>query len=233
MAKVRIIEAFEPKKKVKTAITGFAGVGFVGNTALMYTARVKGYRLLAYVKSPLVPSMMLLVNGVPTPPFRIYIDDKDSLLFIITETMVPSQNSWSIIQELMIWLEGKGVKEYISFEGIPFSTPSQQTLGFTTGDMDLEKLNIQPTGEGAITGLNATLMEKAMDKKRDWTSIFIPARFVNNIDYQGAIDAVDIINRMFELDVDISPLMKRLESIQKVAQSQIPMKKKGILDRIF
>jgi len=75
--KVDIIEVSPVRKNKPTAILGFTGPGFIGSTALMYMVRTKGFTQRAQVKSHLIPPMMLLIGGTPTPVFRIYGDDKD------------------------------------------------------------------------------------------------------------------------------------------------------------
>lgn len=229
MAEVEIVEAIKLKEKPHTVVMGFAGAGFIGNTSLMYAARSRGYRKVAHVKSHLIPPMMLLVQGEPTRPFRIYTDKEGKLLFVITETIIPAVNSWPICIELMRWLKDIGVEEFISIEGLPFAAPGRQAFGYTTGKRDISQYGIQETGEGAVSGLNACMMEEAIEKGIDWSTIFVPTRIVNNIDYEGAATALDILNKMFNLGVDISPLQQRAETLKKSTER----KKPGILDRLF
>lgn len=229
MAKVEIVEAIKLKEKPHTVVLGFAGAGFIGNTSLMYAARSKGFRKVAHIKSHLIPPMMLLVQGEPTRPFRIYTDKEGKLLFILTETIIPAENSWPICIELMRWLKDKGVEEFVSIEGLPFAAPGRQAFGYTSGDRDISQYGIQETGEGAVSGLNACLMEEALEDDIDWSSIFVPTRIVNNIDYEGAATALEILNRMFNIGVDASPLQQRAEALKEATKR----KKPGILDRLF
>ena len=76
MSRDVIIEEVNPIENMKhTVLCGFSGPGFLGNTALMYITRSKNLELKARVRSRLLPPSVILVEGRPVNPFRIYSDD--------------------------------------------------------------------------------------------------------------------------------------------------------------
>jgi len=205
-----------------TVVTGFAGPGFIANTAVMYIVRQRGFELKAHLRSPLMPPMMLLIDGRPIPAFRVY--GGDDLLLVVSEVFPPSEGAWRIGHHLFDWLMGKGASEFISVESS--LRPFRGVVGFTTEGRRLLEVGVRPTGEGAVTGINACLLEGCMERGIPWTSLFIPAATVSSVDYDGAAAAVEILDRMFKLDVDATPLRKMAEALRKGA------KRRGFLGRL-
>jgi len=236
MSGLEIIELFEVPKKKRTVITGFAGAGYIGNTALMHVVRKKGLKQVAYLHGNKMPPIMVLEGGSPKHSFRIYTDSSDEILFLITEAMISDDSAWLIGQEVVKWLKGKGLKEIIAFEGFPFAQTGENVFGFTTTGKNLQEYNIQPLNQGAISGVNASMLERTMKDGIPWTTIFVPTRIVSSIDYNGAISAIKVLNNMFQMNVDTEELERISEAVSRVVQSQQQrprQKKGGFLDRIL
>jgi predicted ATP-grasp superfamily ATP-dependent carboligase len=238
MSNVTIEDVSRIKKKKYTVLLGFAGSGFVGNTALMYIARNSKLKHVANVKSKFIPPMVLMVHGSPIYPFRVYADEEKNLLFVVSESVIPPEHSWIICDGLMDWLLSKGAIEFISFEGIPLGGVAEkvQAFGFSLGDRNLAQHGIQLTSEGAISGLSACLMQECMERKSnlDWSSIFIPTMVVNNVDYDGSVAVVEILNLMFSLEVDPSLLQQSANMIRRsMRSSQTQGRRQGLMGRLM
>jgi predicted ATP-grasp superfamily ATP-dependent carboligase len=236
MSKINIVELQKIPNKRRTVVTGFAGAGFIGNTALMHTARTENFKQVSYLRSNIIPPLMVLIEGKPKHSFRMYIDKKDELMFLITESMLSFESAWIIGQELMKWLKEKGLKEIIAFEGFPFRRMEHNILGFSTINKKLQEYGIEPLTEGAISGVNASLLDEALKENVPWTTIFIPTLTVSSINYQGAIDAIQVLNKMFNLNVNTEYLEKMTEVLTRerlTQQRQRQQKKGGILRRII
>lgn len=224
--KVDIIDVVRVKKKGATVITGFTGPGFIGSTALTFIVRTKGFTQRAQVKSHLIPPMMLLIGGKPTPVFRIYGDDKDEILFVMSEALISVENAWSIGLKVMDWLEEKGVKEIVSIEGMPLghAQDKRPVFGFSTPQRNLAQFGVQPTTEGGISGINAVLLEESLKRKKPWVTLFVPTVQAQSIDYGGAAAVIEALNKMFKLGVDTEPLKKsedtRRQMMEKVAKGE-------------
>lgn len=236
MSSIEIVELSEIAEKKRIAVTGFAGAGSIGNTALMHAVRTKGFKQVAYVHGNAMPPLMILVEGEPKHGFRIYTDVKDELMFLVTEALLATESAWAVGQELMKWLKKKGLKEIIAIEGFPFAHTGRRIFGFTTGSRNLPGYGVHPLTEGAIPGVDASLLDEAVKQGVDWTSIFVPTQIISGRDYQGAADAVQVLNKMLSLDIDTEQLQRMSEAIAKAArtmQQQRQQKKGGLLDRIF
>ena len=232
MSSVEIVELSEVPVKKRTVVTGFAGAGFIGNTALMYAARSKGYRQVGHLQGDAMPPMMILSEGRPAHSFRVYTDAPDENMFLVTESMVQADSAWAIGRALMGWLKEKGLKEILSLEGFPFA--QKGLYGFTTGARNLQAVGVQPISDGAVSGVNATLLDEAIRGGVDWTTVYIPTRLIGGVDYQGAVDAVQALNTILGLGVDTEQLRTTSEAVAKAAEAQRRQRQRGgFLDRII
>jgi uncharacterized protein len=229
MIDVEIYETIPLNKGNYKAILGFAGPGFIGSTAVMFISRYKKLKQVAEIRSPYIPPMTLIIEGTPTPSFRIYFDALNDLIFIVTESLIPAEGCWPIAKELFKWLIEKGAKEIYSLEGLPFSVSSSEikVLGYSN-KIDLNVFGIPSLKEGAITGLDSCIMKECIDNGTTYVSLLLPTNKLTNIDYGGAANAIDMLNKIFKLEVDSTPLKISDESIKKSS-----VQKQSTFSRIF
>lgn len=218
---IEIFEVAPVKRKNPTVITGFAGPGFIGNTAAMYIIRSKGFKQKAFVESKIVPPMMMILEGRPEHAIRIYGSDDDDFFLIVSEIMLTSEHAWHIGYEIMEWLKDKGVKELVSIEGMPLTLQRKDSivLGFSE-DRDVAKFGIQKISESAISGINASIVDWCIKHKVSWSSLFVPTNLLTSIDFGGAIAVVEALNRMFKFGVDTSLLVKRHETFKRATETK-------------
>ncbi|MEM3006328.1 MAG: PAC2 family protein, partial [Candidatus Bathyarchaeia archaeon] len=164
---VEVVETLPLEKGKYTVFLGFAGFGMIGSTAAMYIVRSRGFIERGYVRSKLISPMMILIDGRPRPPFRIYGGD-EGLVFIVSEAFLTTESSWSLGLGVMEWLSKKGVKEIVSMEGVLSGARERVIMGFSTGD--LSRLNVRPTQAGMISGINACFLDESLRRGIPWTS---------------------------------------------------------------
>lgn len=223
MSEVEMIESTPFKKGDFKAILGFAGAGFIGNTAAMFIVRSKGFQQVAQVRSTHVPPMTLIVNGTPMPSFRVHVDEPRSILFVITENLIPAEGCWPITQTLLKWFRDKGVKEIYSLNGLPFSvtSPTIKVLGYGN-KIDIGKLGITPIKEGALSGLDSCMLDECIEKGVPFAQLFFPTNKLTSIDYGGAANAVDALNNLFKFGVDSSTLRLNDDAQRRAAEKRQP-----------
>jgi predicted ATP-grasp superfamily ATP-dependent carboligase len=232
--KVDIVEVSPVKKNKPTAIVGFAGPGYIGNTALMYIVRNKRFPQKAHVKSHLIPPTMLLIEGIPSSVFRIYGDDKDEVLFVMSEALITTENAWPIGLKVMDWLREKGVKEIVSIEGLPIGPVGEKRpiFGYSTSRKELAKYGVKPTTEGGVSGLNAVMLDESMNRGVSWVTLFVPTALTQTIDYGGTAAVIEVLNKMFKFGVDTGPLQKGEEMRRKMLERAAKGEQKGFLSSL-
>ncbi|MEM2127720.1 MAG: PAC2 family protein [Candidatus Bathyarchaeia archaeon] len=212
---VEVVETLPLEKGKYTVFLGFAGFGMIGSTAAMYIVRSRGLIERGYVRSKLISPMMILIDGRPRPPFRIYGGD-EGLVFIVSEAFLTTESSWPLGLGVMEWLSKKGVKEIVSMEGVLSGARERVIMGFSTGD--LSRLNVRPTQEGMISGINACFLDESLRRGIPWTSLFVPTQFMSSVDYGAVADLIEVLNGVFNLKVDVAPLRRRDEELRRMAE---------------
>ena len=79
---VKIVEKV-PIPSDTTMLIGLPDVGLVGLIATSYLITELGFEEIAYVESDLLPPVVVLHNGLPHAPLRIYGNDK--VIAVISE----------------------------------------------------------------------------------------------------------------------------------------------------
>lgn len=234
MSSVEIVEVGSFKRNRPKVITGFAGAGFVGNTAIMHIVREKGLKLRAQVRSHMIPAMMLLVDGEPTHPFRIYGDEGGELLFVSNAVLISPENAWPLGLKLMEWLTKAGVREIVAIEGMPFAIqPGERPIyGFGVPARDLNQFGVSPIREGGVSGLNAVMLEESMKQSIPFVTLMVPTPFASAIDYGAAIPVVEVLNKMFKLGVDVTTLKERAEMVRKSLERTGAVRRRGFLSSL-
>jgi predicted ATP-grasp superfamily ATP-dependent carboligase len=235
MSEKILINELTPLKKTRpSVIFAFTGPGFIGNTALMYIVRNKGFELKAELRSKLLPPTVLLMEGKPIHPFRIYTDNKDELLVVVSESLVTPESSWDIGAKLMDWVLEKGAKDFVCIEAMPMPQQLKDNpiFGFSIPERELTKFGARPLTEGGVSGLNAVLFEEALKRDLPWTTLLIPTALVSSIDYAGATSLISVLNKMYKLGVDVTPLKRSMEMRDEISQKAGTEEKRGLLSSL-
>lgn len=228
---VEIVETAPFREEKTTVVTGFAGPGFIGSTAIMYIVRNRGLRQRAYVRTQLVPPMMLLIDGQPEHALRIYSGEKEGPLMIVSEALMSGESCWILGEKLMEWLLEKGASTFVSIEALPYSPMSMERAvsGFSTHRRDLHNFGVQTIREGVVSGMSACLLEDCLGRGLSWTSLFVGTNIISGIDYGGTAAVIEVLNKMFGLVVDVAPLKQRGEMIRQMAERRTKAESGGFL----
>ncbi len=219
MANVQVVETGQLRKGEYRAVLGFAGVGFAGGTACMFIARSRGLRMVAYVSSPLLPPMTLVVNGELAPSFRIYADEENRLLYAVTELLLSPDASHAVASELVKWMREKGVKEIYIMDGYPgvASPEGPKALGIAQG-IDLSKAEVIQLREGAVSGLSSSALEACRESGIPFAVLLIPTTKLTTIDHSASADAVETLAKIFKIELDASMLRNAAGTVAQPKQ---------------
>jgi len=215
-----VVETTPVKKGEYKAILGMAGAGFIGSTSVMFSVKAKGLPIVAHLKSGQIPPMTLISNGEPISSFRIYANEENKLLFVVTESLVPAEGCWSIAEALLKWLREKNTTEIYAIDGLPFSAISSEVKALAySSKIDVSKLGYPMIRDGAISGINSCILDDCVEKGFPYACFFIPTTKLTSIDYSGSAEGVEVMNRLFKLGVNPSPLREMGEP-RKTEQKQ-------------
>ncbi len=221
---VKIVEK-APIPSEATMLIGLPDVGLVGLIATSYLITELGFEEIAYVESDLLPPVVVLHNGLPHAPLRIYGNDK--VIAVISELAIPANALHTVMRVLIDWAEAKKVKQMISIGGIP--TENRQTItvpevfGAASNQELLDavtKEGLKVMKEGYIVGPQALSMRYAANKKMQSIALLAQS-FYNYPDPQAAAIVLKELAKVSDVTVDVTKLMEKGEEIRLKARDMM------------
>jgi uncharacterized protein len=218
---VKIIEK-KPIASEATMVIGLPDVGLVGLIATSYIISELDLEEIAYVDSDLLPPVVVLHNGLPHAPLRIY--GNQNLVAVISELAVPTPAIYTIMRAIVDWGQSKKVKGIVAMGGIPvenrqsikepkvFGAASNQELLDT-----LSKSGVNIMKEGYMAGPQALSMRYSVSKNIPATALLAQA-FYNFPDPEAAAMALKELSKVIEIKIDFSKLLEKGEEIRLKAR---------------
>ncbi len=203
-------------------LIGLPDVGLVGLIATSYLISELNLEEIAYMDSDLLPPVVVLHNGLPHSPLRIYGNQK--LIAVISELAIPAPALYNIMRKIIDWGEEKKVKSIISMGGIPLE--NRQTInepevfGAASDQKLLEILNkkgLNTMKEGYIVGAQALSMRYSLSKNIPAIAI-LSQSFYNYPDPQAAAITLKELSKISDIEVDVSKLLEKGEEIRLKAR---------------
>ena len=205
-----------------TMIIGLPDVGLVGLIATSYLISELNLEEIAYMDSDLLPPVVVLHNGLPHAPLRIYGNQK--LIAVISELAVPAPAIYNIMRKIIDWAEEKKVKRIISMGGIPLenrqTVKEPKVFGAASNQKLLEILNkkgVNTMKEGYIVGAQALSMRYSISKNISAIAI-LSQSFYNYPDPQAAAITLKELSKISEIELDVTKLLEKGEEIRLKAR---------------
>ena len=218
---IKIVEN-KPIPSEATMIIGLPDVGLVGLIATSYLITELDLEEIAYMDSDLLPPVVVLHEGLPHAPLRIY--GNKNIIAVISELAVPAPAIYSIVREIVNWAQAKKVKRILSMGGIPLenrqSIKEPEVFGAaSTKELlgTLEKSGLKVLKEGYIVGAQALSMRYSINKKMPSIAILAQS-FYNYPDPQAAAIVLKELSKISDIKVDVSKLLEKGEEIRLKAR---------------
>ena len=214
---VRIVER-KPVPSGAIMLHGLPDVGLVGLIATSYIISELDLEEIAYIDSDLLPPIVVLHQGLPHAPLRIY--GKKDLIAVISEVAVPAKALHLIMRKLVDWAESKGVRMMMSIGGLPVQNRQdiKEPKVFGAGSSRdalklLREKGLEILKEGFIVGPQALIMRYCAERKL--TAIALLAQsFFNYPDPEASAVAIKKFSDITGHRVDVSQLLEKGEEIR-------------------
>jgi len=213
---VKVVESGTIPKKF-TLIAGLPDVGLVGLVAASHIVSSLKLEEVGSVESDSFPPMIVLHDGVPKSPIRLFTSG--SLVVIVAETAIPASLTRPLADAIINWAASHNVELLISIGGM--AVQNRQDLDVpkvfaALSDKSLEKKlgdAAEVLGEGYIVGAYALMLRKCAELKLPAITLLTQS-FYNYPDPEAAASALNTLNRILGLKVDVTELLQRGEEIR-------------------
>lgn len=207
---------FDPKGKV--LIGGFhSALGECGYILVRHLVAQEGAKPIGYIMSPLVPPHVFFGNGRLLLPIELYSYDRFILLFT---RLQPHRAEWTpFTVAIAEWAVKHELKEALLLGGldIQFATDDSKFRCAPTTTYrkkaEEKELPILEDGRG-IYGLLALLL--ASFEIRDFPAVaLLPYSQRGRPDPRAASIAIEVLNKLYDLEVSVEELMRDADTIEK------------------
>ena len=215
---VKIIE----KKEIPSGavmIFGFPDVGLVGVIAASHLiSELNDLEEVAYMESKLLPPLIVLHEGLPHSPIRIF--GNREILLAVSETAIPADALYAIMYALIDWGKRKNVKMMISLSGIPVQNRQdiEELKVFAAASSPeilkmLQDKGIEILKEGYMVGPQAIMLQKCAQLGLPALTLLAQC-FLNYPDPEAAAEILKQLTNIAGIKVDVSKLLEKGEEIR-------------------
>lgn len=208
-----------------TMIIGLPDVGLVGLIATSYLISELNLEEVAYMDSDLLQPVVVLHNGLPHAPLRMY--GNNELIAVVSELAVPAQSLYTIMREIVDWAQTKKVNRIVSIGGIPLENrqtinePEVFAAASTQELLDaLTKNGLKTLNEGYMVGPQALSMRYSVNKNVPAIAILAQS-FYNYPDPQAAALALKEFAKISDVKLEVSKLLEKGEEIRLKARDMM------------
>jgi uncharacterized protein len=199
-----------------SVLMGFPGSGLVGSIALQYMVDQLEFAQIGSMNSKYFPPLAMMNRGVINVPVRVY--EKKNIAAIVADIPIHPAICYEVANGIMDWLIPYKVKEVVTIAGIITNEPEKRVFGVATSDEALPRIQentiILPIG--SISGIASSILTEC--KIRNIHAYGLLGETINAPDPRASAAAIEVLNRMFDLGLDVQPLLEQAEEIESTMQ---------------
>lgn len=227
---VKICEFEKIDLKNATIIAGFPSIGLVSTIAANYTIDALNLKQIGNLSSPYFPTLSVVHDAEPLSPVRIYSGkrERNERIVVFVSEFRPKPNLITpLANTITRWAKEKGCSLLISPEGMVVegkeNEPPSLATAYAIGSTDharelLSQREIPQFKNGIIAGVSGVLLNKGKEEGFDVISILAEAH-PNYPDARAAAAAIEIMAELLNIKIDVAPLYKEAERIEKQLQT--------------
>ena len=204
----------KPLPSPDTAVlVGFPGSGLVGSIALQYMVDQLEFELIGTMTSKFFPPLAMMNKGVINDPVRMYA--KNDLAAIVADIPIHPMICYEIANGLLDWIAPFKPKEVVTIAGIITNEPEKRVFGVATTPEALQRISdhtlILPIG--SISGIASSILTEC--KIRNIPAYGLLGETVNAPDPRSSAVTIDVLNKMYNLNLDTKPLLEQAVEIEQ------------------
>ena len=210
-------EIFEINKvdlKNPLIFAGFVGAGLVGPIAVGHIIEKLGMKEIGYMRSKYLPPSTVFMKGRLRHPFRFYANKEGTVCAVICEITLRMEGVYTIVAAILDWAKEKGSNEIIILDGVASDEHDQKA--YCAAEEDLCRVmadkNINVIPHGFITGIPGGILNECLIREIRGVALLVKANKLLP-DPEAAVTLIEAVNKMYEMQIDVSDLKKEKERI--------------------
>ncbi|MFA4878117.1 MAG: proteasome assembly chaperone family protein [Methanoregula sp.] len=198
-------------------LMGFPGSGLVGTIALQYMVDQMEFELIGSITSKFFPPLAMMNRGLINDPVRVYAknDDKFNIAAIVADVPIAPMICYEISNGILEWVNQFQPKEVLTIAGIITNEPEKRVFGVATTPAALTRIEehtmVLPIG--SISGIASSILTEC--KVRNIPAVGLLGETVNAPDPRASAATIEVLNKMYNLALDIQPLIEQAVEIEQ------------------
>lgn len=198
-------------------LMGFPGSGLVGTIALQYMVDQLEFEQIGSMNSRYFPPLAMMNKGLINDPVRVYAKKTEAytLSAIVADIPIAPPICYEIASAIMEWLAPFRPKEVLTIAGIVTNEPEKRVFGVATTPDALQRIQdhtlVLPIG--SISGIASSILTEC--KSRNIHGVGLLGETVNAPDPRASAATIEVLNRMYNLALDIQPLIEQAVEIEQ------------------
>ena len=195
-----------------SVLMGFPGSGLVGSIALQYMVDQLEFTQIGIMNSKYFPPLAMMNRGVINVPVRVY--EKGNLAAIVADIPIHPMICYEVATGIMDWLMPFKIREVVTIAGIITNETEKRVFGVATSEQALPRIQestiILPIG--SISGIASSFLTECRIRNIDGFGLL--GETINAPDPRASAAAIEVLNRMYGLELDTKPLLEQAEEIE-------------------
>jgi uncharacterized protein len=203
-------------------LSGLPDVGLVGLIATSHIISELKLTEIAYVDSDLLPPIVVLHDGLPHAPIRIF--GNAEVVAAFSETAIPADAVQPFTRKLVEWAQSKNVRLMVAMGGMPVQNRQDITepkvFGVASNKSLLKLLRekgITILKGGYMVGPYALIMRYSAERNVPAIALLAQS-FYNYPDPEAAAATIREFSKISGLKIDLSKLIEKGEEIRLKAR---------------
>lgn len=199
--------------KGSAVLMGFPGSGLVGTIALQYMVDQLEFDLIGTMTSKYFPPLAMMNKGVINDPVRMYM--KNDIAAIVADIPIHPMICYEVSNGILDWIAPFKPREVLTIAGIVTNELEKRVFGVATTPDALKRIEdktlILPIG--SISGIASSILTEC--KVRGIPGYGLLGETVNAPDPRSSAATIEVLNRMYDLSLDVQPLLEQAEEIEQ------------------
>ncbi len=204
-------------------VLGLPDAGLVGVIAAQHLVKALKAEEVGGIESyRYFPPLAVIHRGTPKPPIRMFV--KDNLLIMVPEVAIPPAAVYPLSYMIIDYARKHGVNYLVSIVGIAvpnrmeIEKPKVYWLASTQkAEEAVKDAGIERFEEGYLVGPYAVILKESA-KRRVNNIVLLVESFMEFPDPQAAAEALSVLSKIVNIEVDTKPLLEEAETIRLMAR---------------
>ena len=219
-----------------TLVMGMSEFGLAGLTAVEYLVDTFDLEETGHIATEGLPAITPFENGTPRHHTRLF-SGREDFAVLVGELFVPLGATQHFADAISKWLSSNDVSEVTSLSGVPVAHGPDDHVAYYVASEDyraarLTDTEIRPMGRGFLEGVNAELMQQAIDTETKVGVLTTPVH-PRAPDVEAAIRLLEAFASVYDVPLDTGPLeqfaaeveqhyQELAERMERVAEESAP-----------